>query len=87
MANSNSIKETVRDYILEEFLAGERQDALTDSTPLVTGGILDSIATVKLVTFLEDTFKIEFQPHEMGSDHLDSVSRIVDIVQAKLGAR
>ena len=86
MNNGNSIKQAVRDYIMDEFLVGEQPDALIDSTPLVSGGILDSIATVKLVTFLEDTFKIEFEPHEMGTDHLDSLTQIVETVQSKLSA-
>ena len=78
------IKNTVRGYILEEFLPGENPDELTDSTPLITGGILDSIATLKLVSFLEEQFKIELAPHETDADHLDSVAAIASLVQSKL---
>jgi len=46
------IRQTVKSYILKEFLFGENPDELTDSTPLITGGILDSIATLKLVAFM-----------------------------------
>src|SRR3989344_6992020 len=48
----------VKEFILREFLQGEDPDALTDSTPLITGGILDSLATLKLVAFLEERFKV-----------------------------
>jgi acyl carrier protein len=85
--NSNSIKQTVKGYIMEQFLVGENPSALTDSTPLITGGILDSIATIKLVTFIEDSYKIEFAAHEMGVDSLDNLSRIAEFVQSKLGAK
>lgn len=78
------IRELVRDYILEEFLPGERREALTDTTPLITGGILDSIATVKLVSFLEDRYGVRFQAHEMGADHLDTLRAIAATVEAKL---
>jgi acyl carrier protein len=47
------IKEDVKEFILREFLPGESPQELTDSTPLITGGILDSLATIKLVSFLE----------------------------------
>jgi acyl carrier protein len=77
------IKDTVRNYILDEFLPGESPDALTDSTPLVTGGILDSIATLKLVSFLEEQFKIELAPHETDADHLDTISDIATLVRSK----
>ena len=34
--------------------AGEDPSELTETTPLITGGILDSFATMKLVMFLEE---------------------------------
>jgi acyl carrier protein len=78
------IKNTVRSFILDEFLPGENPDELTDTTPLLTGGILDSIATLKLVSFLEEQFKIELAPHETDADHLNTVSTIAALVQSKL---
>jgi acyl carrier protein len=73
----------VRQYILNEFLPGEAPELLTDATPLVTGGILDSIATMKLAAFLEERFHIALQAHEMSVDHLNTVADIVRLVQSK----
>jgi acyl carrier protein len=73
----------IHHYILNEFLAGENPDELKDETPLITGGILDSITTLKLVTFLEDHFRITIEAHEAGSDHLDSIKRIAELVAQK----
>lgn len=87
MSNTDAIKHTVKDYILREFLIGESPSALTDSTPLISGGILDSIGTIKLVTFLEDNFNIKFQSHETGKDFLDNLSRIAQSVASKLAAK
>ena len=78
------IKKTVKEFILREFLPGESPEELTDSTPLITGGILDSIATLKLVGFLEDKYGFEFQPHEVDAEHLNTVSHIAQFVQSKL---
>lgn len=78
------IENTVRTYILDEFLPGEDPEALTNSTPLVSGGILDSIATLKLVSFLEEQFRIELAPHETDADHLDTVADIATLVRSKL---
>ena len=77
-------KNIVKTFILKEFLPGENPDELTDSTPLITGGILDSIATLKLVAFLEEQFKIEFQAHETGVDHLNTISDIATLIHSKL---
>jgi len=78
------ISNAVRHYILEEFLPGENPNELTDSTPLVTGGILDSIATLKLVSFLEERFRIELAPHETDADHLDTIALITALVHSKV---
>ena len=48
------IRQAIHAYILDKFLPGEDPADLTDQTPLITGGILDSIRTLKLVVFLED---------------------------------
>jgi acyl carrier protein len=79
----NEVRETVRKYILQEFLPGESPELLTDSTPLVTGGILDSIATLKLAAFLEQQFGIQLQAHEMSVDHLDTIEDISKLVKSK----
>ena|SRR5687768_918551 len=77
------VKEVIKEYILEEFLPGENPAALTDSTPLITGGILDSLATLRLVLFLEERFKIQIQAHETMADYLDTVADIAQLVNSK----
>ena len=80
----DEIKNTVKSFILKEFLPGENPDELTDSTLLITGGVLDSLATLKLVAFIEETYKIELQAHEVDIEHLNSISDIANLVRAKL---
>ena len=91
MMNSNGeklsmqeVKEIIKGYILQEFLPGENPAALTDSTPLITGGILDSLATIKLVVFLEERFQIQIQAHETMVDYLDNLSDIAQLVCSKM---
>ena len=78
------IKSAVKTYILKEFLPGEDPDELKDDTPLITGGILDSLATIKLVTFAEDRYGITFQAHEADVEHLNTISDIASLVLSKL---
>jgi acyl carrier protein len=74
------MKAIIKDYILREFLPGESPDSLDDTTPLITGGVLDSIATVKLITFLEQRYGIRIEPHEMNADYLDFIPDIAALV-------
>jgi acyl carrier protein len=76
----------VRQFILEQFLPGENPSQLANDTPLLTGGILDSIATLQLVAHLEKTFNIELQAHETSADHLNTVNDIVRLVESKQSA-
>lgn len=77
-------KQTIKEYILKEFLPGENPDALTDATPLITGGILDSLATLKLVQFLEEQYTIQLEAHEVNVENLDTIALIVHLVHARL---
>ncbi len=82
----DEIRRTLHDYILHEFLPGERPEELTDDTPLITGGILDSISTLKLVSFLEDEFHVTVEAHEAGVENLDSLAQITRLIASKTRA-
>ena len=73
----------VKAFIMEEFLPGEDPDQLTESTPLISGGILDSLATLKLVAFLEDNFSIKVEPYETDEDNFGTISDVEKLVQSK----
>ncbi len=79
-----AIHERVKAFILSEFLPGEDPDELTDDTPLMTTGILDSLATLKLVTFLEQEFDIAVEAHEADAENLNTLELIVALVHGKL---
>ena len=81
--SQSDIQATIKAFILNEFLPGEDPAALTDSTPLVTTGILDSIATLKMVTFLESQFGITLEAHETGVENLNTVEDITRLVTSK----
>lgn len=78
-----AIPEVVKTFILQEFLPGESSDQLKESTPLITGGILDSIATLKLVAFLEDRFRITLEAHEVDVENMNTIGDIARLVSSK----
>lgn len=86
MDEIQEIKEVVRGYLLQNLFDSGSGDELTDSTPLISGGILDSISTLQLVSFLEEKFKIEFRPNEVDQDNLNTISRIANFVRSKSGS-
>ncbi len=80
----DDICRTIHAYLLNEFLVGEDPDELTINTPLITGGVLDSISTLKLVSFLEDNFDVIVEAHEAGVQNLDSIDQIGRLIAEKL---
>jgi len=87
MNTQQGIDGLVREFILREFLPGEDPNQLTDSTPLMTTGILDSIATLKLVTFLESQFDIAVEAHEVDAENLNTLASIRNLVSGKLARK
>jgi acyl carrier protein len=80
---TDNMKEEIRQYILSEFLPGEKAANLRDDTPLRTSGILDSVATLRLVTFVEERFGIQVEAHEASVENFDSINSIAAFIESK----
>ena len=80
------VKDTIRNYIVSEYLPGEQPANLRDDMPLRTSGILDSMATLSLVSFLEKTFAISIDAHETGIADFDRIEDIAALVIRKRAA-
>jgi len=78
-----AIQSTVKRFVLEAFLPGEDPSELTAETELVSSGVLDSVATLRLVTFLEEEFGIQVEAHEADEEHLNTLASIADLVASK----
>ena len=70
----------IRTY-LEELL-GEHDDhaPFEDAESLIKAGRLDSLAVVKLVTFLEVGFAVDFAKVEFDPERFDSVTEIGTVI-------
>ena len=77
------VERSIKEYIMSEYLEGEDPNEITESTPLITTGVIDSMATLKLALFLEQTFSISLAPQEMTAEHMDTVGQIADLVNSK----
>jgi acyl carrier protein len=84
MAQEFAVNSAVKNFILSEFLPDEDPENLTATTPLMSSGILDSIATLKLITFLEQEFNIQIDLHEVDQARFNTLESISRLVNAKL---
>ena len=78
------IKVEVRKYVIENLVNDGPAISLSDTTPLITGGLIDSIGMISLVRFIESRFGIEFASREVDAHRLDTLEAIESLVFKKL---
>ena len=76
------LKETVKQYIVENFLFGD-DTRLDADTSFLDEGIIDSTGILELIMFLEETFKIHIEDQELIPENLDSLNNIEHFIQQK----
>jgi acyl carrier protein len=74
----------VRDFVLANYLVGERPENLRDDTPLQTSGILDSLGVQTLATFIEESFQLELDASDTTPDRFNSIAEITAVIARKL---
>lgn len=74
-------KETLRNF-LQELLAeyGETAD-FSDDTSLVISGMLDSLAVLRIVVFLEQEFGLDLSERGFDQNDFDSVASIMRMIE------
>ena len=69
----------VRDYVAHEYVTDDSE--ITDTTPLISGGIVDSFSMVSLKRFLENKYQIQIPDDQATPEAFDNVNRIVELVR------
>ncbi|MGE3841303.1 MAG: acyl carrier protein [Vicinamibacterales bacterium] len=81
----NDITQQIRNFVLTHYLPGEAPANLRNDMPLRTSGILDSLATLALISFLEEQYHIEVEAHETDVDNFDRIDDMAAFVARKVG--
>jgi acyl carrier protein len=76
----DEITKVVRDYVVREYLEEGDDREVTETTPLISGGIVDSFSMVSLKRFLEKKYNIQILDADATPDAFDSVQKIVALV-------
>ena len=77
----DEISKAVRNYVIREYLEEGDDREIAETTPLISGGIVDSFSMVSLKRFLEKKYNIQIPDADATPDAFDSVQRIVALVQ------
>lgn len=82
---SDDVRQALRDFILASFLPGEAAETLSDSTLLVTSGIITSLSLLELATFIEDRFSVTLGDEDVGTERMDSIDLLVELIAERAG--
>jgi acyl carrier protein len=76
-----SIKDTILQYVKNEYLETDDDREITYDTPLISGGIVDSFSMVSLKVFLETKYSIQIPDAKASPEAFDSVNNIVNLLK------
>ena len=76
-----SIKDTILQYVKNEYLETDDDREITYDTPLISGGIVDSFSMVSLKVFLETKFNIQIPDAKASPEAFDSVNNIINLLK------
>ncbi|MEP9373415.1 acyl carrier protein [Mesorhizobium sp. KR1-2] len=83
---TQTIKDKVRAFVVENFLFGDTSYDLADTASLIENDIIDSTGVLELVAFIEDQFGITMADSDIVPANLDSLARISTFIEARVGA-
>jgi acyl carrier protein len=72
----------IRDFVVKNFLFGDA-DKLNDNTPFLENGVVDSTGLLEIIEFLETTFDITIEDHELLPENLNSIENIMRFIREK----
>lgn len=80
---SDTIKDAVKAFVIENFLFGDAAHPLADTDSLIENGIIDSTGILELVAFIEERYGIAVADADIVPANLDSLARISAFIASK----
>ncbi len=75
----------INDYISRELVQDATLLPLTNTTPLLETGVLDSLSLLKLVLFVQERFGIVVDDVDLVPEHFASVDTICAYLRSRTG--
>lgn len=79
----DEIEGKINEFIVNDLL-WEKQTELTADTQLLEEGIIDSIGLFRMVTFLEESFRVRVPDEDLLAENFQTIRRIGEFVKARL---
>jgi len=79
------VENEIRNFIVENFLFGNREKLPADDDSFLQKGLIDSTGILEVISFIEERFGISVEDNELVPENLDSIRRLADFIVRKQG--
>jgi acyl carrier protein len=83
----DDLRKSILDYVRKEYLEEDDDRPLTETTRLISGGIVDSFSMVSLKRFLERKYDVKIPDADASPEAFDTVASIAALVERLAAVR
>ncbi len=77
-------KQEIKNFIIENFLYGQAENAPDDEMSFMENGVIDSTGVLELVSFVQEKYNIRVSDEELIPDNFDSLNKLEAFITRKL---
>lgn len=77
-------QDQIKQFILTELIKGGNGQELSEDDNLIDNGIVDSLGIMKLVSFLESSYKLSISDDEILIENFETINIIANFISSKL---
>jgi acyl carrier protein len=82
-ASDGEVRTQILNYIADFLLGEDDTQEVASDTPLLSSGLIDSVAVEELLRFIEEEYELEFEEEELNAENFETVDRIAVLVERK----
>lgn len=77
------IETAIERFIVNEIMLGDNSTKIDPDESLINSGVLDSLALLRLIAFIEEQFNVTVEDSEVIPENLETLNDIVAFVEQK----
>ena len=81
------VENEIRNFIVENFLFGNREKTPADDDSFLQKGLIDSTGILEVISFIEEKFGISVEDDELVPENLDSIRCLAEFIGRKRGVQ
>lgn len=74
--------DTIRQYVIEEFLPGTDPQEIPSEMDLLNSGIIDSLGLLKMIAWIETTFEVSVGDEDLDPENFRSLTSMAGFIHA-----